>query len=152
VSDATPKSFMPICLDVSTGRIVVVGGGAVARHKLRWIGSYAQDILVIAPQIDPQVAAAASECRRREFAPEDLDGALLVYACTDEREVNLHVAAAARARGIPVNVCDDPRNSDFVSPAIYKQGSMSVAVSSNGTDVKRSLEWRARIEELLRHA
>jgi len=66
--------------------------------------------------------------------------------------VNLHVAAAARARGIPVNVCDDPRNSDFVSPAIYKQGSMSVAVSSNGTDVKRSLEWRARIEELLRHA
>jgi siroheme synthase-like protein len=143
------KSYMPICVDLSRGRVIVVGGGGAAQHKLKSISLYTDRITIVAPSIADDVAAAGYTLVRRTFEPADLDGALLVYACTDNRDTNLQVMTAAHDRGILVNVCDDPASSDFVSPAIFKREKISVAVSSNGTDVRESIRIRDRIAGVL---
>ena len=77
-----------------------------------------------------------------------MEGVFLVYACTDDRDVNRKVGEAAREKGIPANVADDPQACDFISPAVYREGDMSVAVTSNAKDARRSVAWRNTISRL----
>jgi uroporphyrin-III C-methyltransferase/precorrin-2 dehydrogenase/sirohydrochlorin ferrochelatase len=141
-------SFLPICLDVSKGCLVVVGGGQVARQKLITLTQYSGNIVVCAPRIIPEIRNLRVRCLTKPYSSDVLEGAVLVYACTDDRKVNRRVGRDARALGIPVCVADDPAVCDFVSPAVFKQGPMSVAVSSNAQNPPQSVAWRNEIRRL----
>ena len=56
----------------------------------------------------------------------------LVVAATNDAAVNRHVADLCKAKGIPVNVVDDPANCTFIFPAIARKGPLTLAVSSGG--------------------
>ncbi len=141
-------NYLPIGLGVQGKRILVVGGGKVAVQKLATLVHYADDILVVAPEIQEAVRRFPVKCLERTFGEDLLEGVFLVYACTDDREVNRTIGEAARARGVPANVADDPQGCDFISPAVYREGDMSVAVTSNATDARRSVAWRNAISRL----
>jgi siroheme synthase-like protein len=142
--------FLPVALNIAGKKILVVGGGAVALQKIKTLGRFTKNIVVTAPRILGGIRRVAAECRLRPFTPRDLKGVSLVYACTDDGKLNASVVLAARKRKIPVNVADDPANCDFISPAIYKTGCLSVAVSSDGKNVKKSVATRDIIEKYLR--
>lgn len=55
-----------------------------------------------------------------------------MVAATDDRALNAHVAELCKARGIPVNVVDDPKNCTFIFPAVFRKGPIVAAVSSGG--------------------
>ena len=59
------------------------------------------------------------------------------------------MAADARARGIWVNAADQPADCDFILPAIARQGSVSVAVSTDGKSPALAASLRDRIASLL---
>lgn len=141
--------FLPVALNIAGKKILLVGGGTVARQKIKTLGRFTKNIVVAAPYILGEIRRVAAQCRLKPFTPRDLDGVSLVYACTNDDKLNAAVARAARKKKIPVNVADDPQNSDFISPAIYKKGRMSVAVSSDGKNVKRAVIWRNEIENFL---
>ena len=69
---------------------------------------------------------------RRDFADGDVEGMALVVSATNDRAVNRRVAELCEARGVPVNVVDDPANCTFLFPAIARKGPLTVAVSSGG--------------------
>jgi precorrin-2 dehydrogenase/sirohydrochlorin ferrochelatase len=46
-----------------------------------------------------------------------------------------------------VSVCDDPSLCDFISPAIVRDENICIAVTSNATDVKRSIRIRDRVKD-----
>ena len=48
-----------------------------------------------------------------------------------------------------INVVDNPVQSDFVSPAIFKKDKMTVAVGSNAQNVIESIELRNNIKEFV---
>ena len=50
-----------------------------------------------------------------------LEGARVVYACTDDRNINRKIAADAKRRNILACVADDPEFCDFIPAAIYKK-------------------------------
>ena len=108
---------------------------------------------MVAPQLHAELAqyAVNADLRHRAaaFAPEVLEGAVAVIAATDERAVNAAVSAAARARGIPVNVVDDAELSTFIFPAIIDRSPLIVAVSSAGAAPVLARGVRAQIEALL---
>ncbi len=143
--------FLPICVNIESQMILVIGGGTAAFHKISSVLKYTTLITAIAPRFSEPMLQAPVQRIQRPFHISDLDDAFLVYAATDDRELNAAIVAEAQNRNILVNVCDDPSLSTFVSPAIFRQGHMSVAVSSNGSDVKKSVEWRNRIQEYLQH-
>ena len=142
-------SFLPLCLNVADRRVLIVGGGRVAAQKLKTILLYARRVTVVAKEISAEIKAMPLLCLEVPFQETFLDGAELVYACTDDREVNRRLGQAARRRGVWVNVADDSEECDFTSPAVFKAGNMSVAVSSNAKAPRRSVEWRDRIGKAL---
>ncbi len=142
-------TFLPVCLNITAKRIVIIGGGRAAEHKLVALVTYTTNITVIAPQVSPRIRAMPVAIQEEAYTEAVLEGAFLVYACTDDAALNRRICHAAHRRGALVNSAGAVASSDFTSPAIFRRGVMSVAVSSNATDASRAIRWRERIKEFL---
>src|SRR5690348_7436055 len=106
VTDA-PWPYFPIFLKLAGERVLVVGGGEVALRKVRLLARAGAGIQVVARELHPQFSEVAFTLCAAQFEEAQLDGCRLVIAATDDAALNVRVAAAARARGVPVNVVDD---------------------------------------------
>lgn len=143
----------PVFLDVTGKRAVVVGGGPTAEEKIRGLLAAGAVVTVVSPELGDAVAARvrAGEVahRPRAFRDDDVEGAAVVIAATDRRDVNLAVAATARARGVLVNVVDTPEACDFYVPAVVRRGALQVAISTDGRSPALAAHVRGRIETML---
>jgi precorrin-2 dehydrogenase/sirohydrochlorin ferrochelatase len=118
----------PILLDVSDKRIVIVGGGAVGLRKaVKLLEAGATDVTVISPLFADGFPAAVRKVQE-PYRPEHLTGAALVVAATDSPQVNSDVAAEARRRHALVSRADSDDGGDFTTPAVLRQGVVTVAV------------------------
>lgn len=126
----------PICLDLSGRPVVVIGGGEVAERKIEALVEAGARVRVVSPAVTPRVdrwaAAGRIALERRGYARGDLEGARLAYAATSDREVNQAVRAEAVERDVWLNAIDQPDLCDFITPAVVRRGSLSIAVSTNG--------------------
>jgi precorrin-2 dehydrogenase / sirohydrochlorin ferrochelatase len=160
VSEDENVVLYPIFLDLSGRRCVVVGGGEVACRKARKLLQARAEVVVISPEVRPELESVAAEVHRRPYEEGDLEGAYLAFAATDAREVNAAVAKEAKEGGIPVNVADRPSDGDFALPSTLRRGRLQVAVSTGGASptlargIKGELEevfgpeWAGVVEEL----
>jgi precorrin-2 dehydrogenase / sirohydrochlorin ferrochelatase len=123
----------PVSLLVAGRRCLVVGGGAVAARKVGGLLDAGAVVHVVARRVGPEVRAlGAATWEERDFAAEDLAGARLAFAATDDPAVNAAVLAAGEAAGVWVNAADDPANCSFTLPAVARRGPVTVAVSTGG--------------------
>jgi precorrin-2 dehydrogenase/sirohydrochlorin ferrochelatase len=143
--------FLPISLNISDKKILVIGGGRVAYQKIKLLLPFTQNITVVAKEINNDIINLPITTICKAYAPSDLDGFYLVYAATNLFELNKNVYYDAHSKGILVNVVDNVPYCDFVSPAIYKKKNMTVAVGSNAKDVKASIRLRDKIKNYLEH-
>jgi uroporphyrin-III C-methyltransferase/precorrin-2 dehydrogenase/sirohydrochlorin ferrochelatase len=145
--------YLPIFLDVRNQPCLVVGGGEVAARKAGMLLRAGASVTVLAPALcellQVEVAAKRVAYRAAIFRDEDLDGFVLTIGATDDAAVNKAVAAAARARRIPVNVVDVPSLCSFIMPSIVERGPVIVAVSTGGRSPVLARLLRARLETLI---
>jgi precorrin-2 dehydrogenase / sirohydrochlorin ferrochelatase len=143
----------PVVLRVFGRRCVVVGGGEVATRKVGALTRDGAQLVVVAPEISDEIQQladiGAAQVERRPFEPTDLDGAFLAFAATDNRAVNRLVAEEARARGVLVNVADDPGACDFTVPAVVRRKDITLAVSTGGRSPAFSRYLREQLTEWL---
>ncbi|MDR1882675.1 MAG: bifunctional precorrin-2 dehydrogenase/sirohydrochlorin ferrochelatase [Prevotella sp.] len=144
-------NFLPVSVNITDKKILIIGGGKVACHKAAVLNRFTGKATVISPEFHEGFESLPFELVKKEYACEDLDGAFLVYACTENGQLNAQIKKDAECRGILTSVCDDPVLCDFISPAIYKSGNVTVAVSSNARDVSQSINIRNRIEVLVKN-
>ncbi len=124
--------FLPIFLNIRGQPCLVVGAGVVATRKAALLRR-----------------AGAQVTMTTEFREEALDRYALVIAATSNQEVNRAVAAAVKARLIPVNVVDQPALCSFILPSIIERAPLVVAVSSGGASPVLARLLRARLESLI---
>jgi uroporphyrin-III C-methyltransferase / precorrin-2 dehydrogenase / sirohydrochlorin ferrochelatase len=145
--------YLPVFLRVSDQPVLVVGGGEVALRKAEWFLKAGARVTVVAPTLHAELAVhvAAGDLAHvaAAFLPGHLLGKMAAVAATDDAVVNAAVSAAARARGIAVNVVDDPDLSTFIFPAIIDRSPLIVAVSSAGHAPVLARRVREQIEALL---
>jgi uroporphyrin-III C-methyltransferase len=148
----TPGSSMryPIHLALEGGRVLMVGGGAVAERRVRRLLEAGSRVRIVSPVLSEELGElrdrGAVEHTPRGFEPADLEGAILAFAATDDAAVNRQVADEARRRGILVNVADDPIACDFTLPACVVRGSLVVSVSTNARSPGLAAALRRRLE------
>jgi uroporphyrin-III C-methyltransferase/precorrin-2 dehydrogenase/sirohydrochlorin ferrochelatase len=142
--------YFPMFADLVGRRVLVAGGGEVAERKVRLLQAAGAEITLVAPAFNSWLAAQAGLRRiAARFEPAQLDGHVLAIAATDDVEVNAQVCAAARERGLFVNVVDDAERSTFIVPAIVDRSPLVVAISSGGTAPVLARLVRERIESLV---
>ena len=143
--------YLPICFEISKKNILIVGSGKVALQKIIILENFTSNIPVVAPHISKEIKSRGITFIENEFSREMLNGFSLVYACTEDKKLNKQIKDDAQKLNILVNIVDNPELSDFISPAIFKQNSMTVAVSSNGQNVKKAIAWRNRIRDYFKN-
>jgi precorrin-2 dehydrogenase/sirohydrochlorin ferrochelatase len=127
---------------------VVVGGGAVAVRKARKLFQAGAEVVVVSPEVLPELEDMSVEVHERPYEHGDLEGADLVFVATDSREVNAAVAREARARGVRSNVADRPTEGDFAVPSTLRRGGLQVAVSTGGASPTLARRIRNELEEI----
>jgi len=145
--------FLPVFFSLRAQPCLVVGGGSVAARKIGLLRRAGGQVRVVAPELAPEVErlAQAGDIQHiaRGFEEADLDGVRLVIAATNDRSVNARVSEAARARGLPVNVVDDPALCSFIVPSILDRSPVMVAVSTGGASPVLARQLRTRLESLI---
>jgi siroheme synthase-like protein len=126
----------PIILTVRGRRALVAGGGSVAERKVRGLLDAGADVTIVSPRVTAELTqwAAGGRVRwiERAFAAGDAAGAMLVFAATDDADVNAAVLADAHAHGALVNDAGDAALGDFATPAVHRAGPLTVTVDSSG--------------------
>ena len=144
--------YFPVFLDLERAKVVVVGGGEQAAQKIRLLMKTPASIEVVAPRICEELTSLAEtgriSWRQGTFTPELLEGATLAYAAGDGT-ANAAVASAARQRGVPCNVVDDPELCSFITPAIVDRDPIVVAIGTEGTAPVLARQIKARLESWL---
>jgi siroheme synthase-like protein len=129
-------SGVPILLEASALRVLVVGGGAVATRKARAFAEAGAQVRVVAPAIAEEIRALAPTGRvslvERAYRSDDVADAQLVIAATDDRAANAQVAADARAAHRLVNVTDLPAEGSFATMATHRSGALVIGVTAGG--------------------
>lgn len=143
------RRFLPISIDISDQKILVIGGGQSALKKIRILQRSGAIIEVVAENIIPEVFDSGVKCFQKSYEKSDLNGYLMLYSCTNNEELDRQIAIEGRAAGVLVNIHDKPALCQFVSPAIYQDGNISVAVSSNAENVQEAIRLRNEIQEFL---
>ena len=126
----------PAMLLVAGRTCLVVGGGVVALRKVEGLLDENARVTVVAPDPEPALEALARDgaivLERRPYAAGEAGAYALVFAATDQRDVNRRVARDADGAGRWVNVADDPELCTFQLPAQVKRGSLRLLVASGG--------------------
>ncbi len=142
--------YFPLLVDVRGRLAVVIGGGAVAERKVETLLPYGARIRLFSPTLTARLAQYAAEGKvevhRRAYQPGDLEGAFLVFAATDHREINRQVFQEAVQRGQLVNVADRPEWCHFHVPAIFRRGKLQISISTAGASPAVAMRLRKQLE------
>lgn len=143
------KNFMPISIDISGKKILIIGGGQSAFKKLKILHRFNAEVEVLAKVVGPEIKESGIRYFETEYHKKFLPGYLMLYSCTNNEELDRQILNDGKEAGVLVNIHDKPAMCQFVSPAIYRNGDVSVAVSSNGKNVYESIRIRNLIQDYL---
>ena len=143
------KKYLPISIDISDRKILIIGGGQSALKKIRILHRFGAQLEVVAENIIAEVIATGVTCFRKSYEKSDLKGYLMLYSCTNNIELDRQIAFDGKEAGVLVNIHDNPALCQFVSPAIYQDGNFTVAVGSNAENVQEAIRLRNHIQEFL---
>jgi precorrin-2 dehydrogenase/sirohydrochlorin ferrochelatase len=71
----------------------------------------------------------------------------MVIGATDRNDVNERISKEAMARGLLVNIVDDPDRCNFILPSLVQQGDLSIAISTGGKSPALAKKLRKELEK-----
>jgi precorrin-2 dehydrogenase/sirohydrochlorin ferrochelatase len=144
------NSFYPIMLQLAGKKVAVIGGGKVAERKVTGLLGTGALITVISPDATEELKKLADEGKivwqPTPFSPADVKDALLIFAATNDNQLNQLVKASAEQHQL-VTVADAPEESDFHLPSKLKRGRLTIAVSTGGASPMLARKIRANLEQ-----
>jgi len=130
------ESFCPIHIDLKDRPCLVIGGGEVAGRKVKTLLSYRAAVTVLSPELSPELSKMLENEEITYLAdtyrPVYLKDKFLVICATGYSEVNRRAAEDCIKRGLPVNTVSDPALCTFFLPALYRNGPLTLTVSTAG--------------------
>lgn len=124
----------PLFVDLTEKKAVVVGGGNVALRRVNVLLQFGADITVVSDYLKDYSIIGRVKFINRKFRNEDINGAFIVIAATDDRDINHFVYELCRQKNIFVSVADSSEESTFFFPAVCKNDKICAGVVSKGND------------------
>lgn len=148
-------NLYPVMMNLEKRLTLVIGGGSVAARKISDLFEAGAFIKVVSPDFVPEIIKMRElnpdriELVTKKYVKGDLQGAVLVFSATDNREVNSAVYAEAKELGILVNAVDDPPNCSFYVPSFVRRGDLVFALSTSGASPAMAGKLRRMLEDTL---
>ncbi len=144
---------LPIFLELSERRAVVVGGGVVAARRAEYLIRAGARVTTFATALSDDFRGLLNAPNFRHEArdpePKDFDGSALCFVATEDLRLSADARTAAKSAGALVNVADRPRLCDFIMPSIVDRSPLVVAISTGGASPILGRMLKARLESLI---
>ncbi|MDD6531968.1 MAG: bifunctional precorrin-2 dehydrogenase/sirohydrochlorin ferrochelatase [Ruminococcus sp.] len=142
--------YFPFFVDVENQNCLVVGGGVVALRKIEKLLPFNPNITVVSPKIHKEILSIENiNIINRKFDFNDLKEKSFVITATDDKVLNKEIYNSCKENNIPVNTVDDKDNCSFIFPALAKNNSVTVAISTSGKSPLYAKYLRQKIENLI---
>ena len=141
-------NFLPISINITNKKILIIGAGKVAARKVKHLLPFTTNITVVSPDIsDDMKSFSEVELILSAYDKKYLEGAFLVYACTDNTAVNDQIILEAEDAGVLCNRVDKGEASHFHSPAIIETEDMVVAINTKDRDIRKMVAFKNELKE-----
>ena len=141
----------PIFLQLDGRPCLVVGGGSVGQRKVDDLLLAGAAVTLVSRESTSALQTMAAQglitFLQEDFRPEHVRGMVLAIAATNDGDTNRSVSQAAQARGMPVNVVDQPDLCSFVVPATIRQGDLIIAIGTGGRSPALAKKLRRHLEK-----
>ncbi|MBU8850214.1 MAG: bifunctional precorrin-2 dehydrogenase/sirohydrochlorin ferrochelatase [Desulfobacterales bacterium] len=141
--------YYPVFLDLKAKDCLVVGGGNVGARKAATLEKCGAKVKVISDRFSPGFddLKKTSICiEKKKYEKKDVNGMFLVFAATNNSDLNQQIKDDASMLDILCNVADAPDNSDFLLPSIVDRGDLVLAVSTSGSSPAMAKRIRQDLE------
>ncbi len=148
------KLFFPLFMDLTEKQILVIGAGKIATRRIRTMVDFVGSVTVVAPRVEPQILELADRNENiiifeRCFSDRDLDGKYIVFAATDNHELNEDIVKKCNERGILVNAVHNQNLCDFYFPGIVRKDSLVAGITACGSNHVAAKEATALIRKAI---
>ncbi|MCP3739580.1 NAD(P)-binding protein [Rossellomorea sp. BNER] len=138
--------MFPIMVELQDQKVVVVGGGRVAYHKIQNILRFNVHVDVVSPEFHDGILQLAEQKKvtlhQKEVEYEDYQDAFLVIAVTNSKSVNEQVAKTANH--LVVNA-ENPELGNSIIPASLIRGKLMISISTGGASPTLSKQLRNQL-------
>ncbi|WP_163526503.1 NAD(P)-binding protein [Halobacillus ihumii] len=128
-------SLIPIMLSLEGKKVVVVGGGKVAKRKIDSLLMSKAQLTVISPNLTDELHSyyetGSIEWKQKNFTPADIEEAFLIVAATNSESVNNDVIRAVPDDRL-LNAASNFQNGNVSFPAHFTRGKLTIAISTAG--------------------
>ncbi|MFD0979497.1 siroheme synthase CysG [Tropicimonas aquimaris] len=145
------KNF-PMFLRMDGRRVVICGGGGEAARKTRLVLKTEAEIVVLAPELDPELSGLVASGRavhHPALREDTFDRAALAFVATGCPGLDAALADAARRAGAVVNVVDRPGMCDAFTPSIVDRDPVVVAIGTEGAAPVLGRAIKTEVETML---
>ena len=142
--------YYPIMLNLEDKKALVVGGGKTGLRKAKGLleaGAYVKIIekegfdigkLNIQNEKLEIIIANLEECDLKEID--------IMFSCTSDESENDRMQKLAKKYNILFSRVDKPDTSDFITPSIFRDGNLTIAISTGGANPTLAKEIRDDIK------
>jgi len=131
------SSLYPVWLDMTDLPVLLVGGGKVSLRKAKGLMDAGARVTVVSPRFQPAFLEWEGEGKivriQEEYKTDHLDGQVMVFACTDDPELNTGIVTDARGKGLWAASATECNQSNLYSASVVRRGKLAFSISSEGT-------------------
>ncbi len=128
--------YYPIYLDIKGKNCLIVGGGPVGIRKAATLERCGAKVRIISETfltgID-ELKKTGICFVKKKYEKQEMKGMFLVFAATNNADLNQEIKKDALELGILCNIADSLDNSDFLLPSTVERGNLVIAVSTSGS-------------------
>ena len=128
-------SYLPLFIETTGNKCLIVGGGKVASRKLIPILKTKMKVTLISPEVIEEIELNFQKNKnlkiiKRKFEPEDIEDQFLIIAATNEKTTNQKIAKLSKDNNILVNMAEDSLSGNTLIPSVVDRDPIKIAVSS----------------------
>jgi precorrin-2 dehydrogenase/sirohydrochlorin ferrochelatase len=148
-------SFFPLYLNMDSKKVLLVGAGSIATHKLEKLLDFTSNVHIVSLNISEEAQKLIRQndltLYQRAYQVGDIKGFDIVIIATDDEVLHQKIYEESRGLGILVNSVDNMKYCDFIFPSYLQKGDLTVAFSTGGASPAFAKKIRQHFEKNIPH-
>ena len=150
-------NYLPLFIDTSGKKCLIVGGGKVASRKLIPILESNMTVNMISSDIADEILEIIKNKKnftyeQRNFEEKDINDQFLIIAATNDKSINSLIAKLAKEKNILVNMAEDSSKGNVLIPSVVDRSPIKIAISSGAASPILTRLVKTKLETIIPYA
>ncbi|NOR55785.1 MAG: bifunctional precorrin-2 dehydrogenase/sirohydrochlorin ferrochelatase [Sulfurovum sp.] len=146
-------AYFPAFIQMEDAKVLLVGGGNIAREKLEKLLDFTSDISLISLEFTPEIHALMQthqlSFQEKAYVTGDINSFDIVVVATNTQDLHKEIYEESRTSRILVNSVDNTEYCDFIFPSYVKKEDLTIAFSTGGASPAFAKKIRRHFEDLI---